>query len=231
MVGCDFMRIEFLSATALAFTLVCGPVSAQNRPEIAWNVGIASDYVFRGYSQTDGRAQVFGGVDAKLGNFYAGSWVSNVDFGDGTDVEVDLYGGHSSEIEGFKVDFGFAGYLYPSQPDGAGYNYVELKADISRAIGPVSLGSSLSWSPDYFGEDSSATYVEANAAFVPADGWEISGAVGYQALDVSGDYVAWNLGVVYGLTETALLDVRYSDTDRDDPLADGRVVASLKFGF
>jgi uncharacterized protein (TIGR02001 family) len=225
------MRIDVLAATAPAFALVCGPVSAQERPEIAWNVGVASDYVFRGYSQTGGNAQVFGGVDAKLGNFYAGSWVSNVDFGDGAGVEVDLYGGHSSEIEGFKVDFGFAGYLYPSQPDGAGFNYVELKGDISRAIGPVTLGASLSWSPDYFGDDSSATYVEANAAFVPADGWKISGAVGHQALDVSGDYATWNLGVGYSLTETALLDVRYSDTDRNDPLAGGRVVASLKFGF
>ena len=225
------MRTEFLAATALAFALVCGPVSAQDRPEIAWNVGVASDYVFRGYSQTDGNAQVFGGVDATLGNFYAGSWVSNVDFVDGTDVELDLYGGYSSEIEGFEVDFGFAGYLYPSQPDGSGYDYAELKADISRAIGPVSLGTSLSWSPDYFGDDESATYVEANAAIALADGWEVSGAVGHQALDVSGDYSTWNLGVGYSLTEKVLIDVRYSDTDLDDPLADGRVVASLRFDF
>jgi hypothetical protein len=225
------MRIEFLAATALAFALVCGPVSAQDRPQIAWNVGVANDYVFRGYSQTNGNAQVFGGVDATLGNFYAGSWASNVDFGDGTDVEVDLYGGHSSEIEGFKVDFGFAGYLYPSQPDGSDYNYVELKADISRAIGPVSLGTSLSWSPDYFGVDRSATYVEANAAFALADSWKVSGAVGHQVTDVSGDYSTWNLGVEYNLTKTALIDVRYSDTDRHDPLAGGRAVASLKFDF
>ena len=225
------MRIEFLAATALAFALVCGPVSAQDRPEIAWNVGVASDYVFRGYSQTDGNAQVFGGVDAKLGNFYVGSWVSNVDFGDGTDVEVDLYGGYSSEIEGFEVNFGFAGYFYPSKPDGSGYDYGELKADISRAIGPVSLGTSLTWTPDYFGDDEAATYVEANVAFALADGWKVSGAVGYQALDVSGDYSTWNLGVGYSLTETVLIDVRYSDTDLDDPLADGRVFASLKVDF
>jgi uncharacterized protein (TIGR02001 family) len=225
------MRKEFLAATALAFALVCRPVSAQDRPEITWNVGVASDYVFRGYSQTDGNAQVFGGVDATLGDFYAGSWASNVDFGDGTDVEVDLYGGYSSEIEGFEVDFGFAGYLYPSQPDGSDYDFVELKADISRTIGPVTMGTSLSWSPDYFGDDESATYVEANAAFALADGWEVSGAVGHQTLDVSGDYSTWNIGVGYSLTETVLIDVRYSDTDLDDRLADGKFVASLKFGF
>lgn len=225
------MRVVFLTATALAFALVCRPVSAQDRPEIAWNVGVASDYVFRGYSQTDGNAQVFGGVDATLGNFYAGSSASNVDFGDGTDVELGFYGGHSSEIEGFEVDFGFAGYLYPQQPDGSDYNYLELKAEISRAIGSVTMGTSLSWSPDYFGDDESATYVEANAAFALADGWEVSGAVGHQALDVSGDYSTWNLGVGYSLTEKVLIDVRYSDTDLDDPLVGERVVASLKFDF
>ena len=227
----DFMRIEFLAATALTFALVCGPVSAHDRPEIAWNVGVASDYVFRGYSQTNGNTQVFGGVDATLGNFYAGSWVSNVDFGDGTDVEVDLFGGHSSEIEGFNVDFGFAGYLYPSKPHGSDYDYEELKANISRVIGPVSLGTSLSWSSDYFGVDGTATYVEANAAFALANNWKVSGAVGHQALDVSGDYSTWNLGVGYSLTKTALIDLRYSDTDRHDLLAGRRVVASLKFDF
>jgi uncharacterized protein (TIGR02001 family) len=225
------MRTDLLAVSGLAFALVCGPVSAQERPEVAWNVGVASDYVFRGFSQTDGNAQVFGGVDATLGNFSVGSWVSNVDFGDGTDVEVDLYGGYGSEIEGFEVDFGFAGYLYPSQPDGSDYNYVELKADISRAIGPVSVGTSVSWSPDYFGDDESAIYVEANAAFALADRWEVSGALGHQALDISGDYSTWNLGVSFSLTETVLIDVRYSDTDLDDPLADGRVVASLKFDY
>jgi uncharacterized protein (TIGR02001 family) len=225
------MRIGYLAVTALAIALVCGPVSAEDRLETAWNVGVASEYVFRGYSNTDGNAQVFGGVDATLGDFYAGSWVSNVDFGDGTDVEVSLYGGHSSEIEGFKVDCGFAGFLYPSQPNGSDYDYVELKADISRDIGPVSLGTSLSWSPDYFGDDESATYVEANAAFAPADGWKVSGAVGHQTLDISDDYTNWNLGVGFNLTETILIDVRYSDTDLDDPRADGRVVASLTFDF
>src|SRR5436190_4884162 len=40
------------------------------------NVGITTDYVFRGYSQTDQNATVQGGFDATCGMFYAGVWAS-----------------------------------------------------------------------------------------------------------------------------------------------------------
>jgi uncharacterized protein (TIGR02001 family) len=225
------MRTAFACAAALAALLTASAASAQDTPDVAWNLGVTSDYVFRGYSQTTEDPAIFGGVDVTIGSFYAGAWASNVDFGDDTDAEVDLYGGYRTEVSGFAVDVGVVGYLYVSQPAGADYDYVELKAAASRAIGPVTLGAAVYWSPDFFGADEEATYVEANAAFSPAASWTVSGAVGHQALDVNADYATWNAGVAYAFSDNVAIDLRYHDTDVTGPLSDDRVAATLKFLF
>lgn len=225
------MRTAFACAALTAALLTAGAASAQSTPEVAWNVGAVSDYVFRGYSQTTEDPAIFGGVDVTVGSFYAGAWASNVDFGDDTDAEVDLYGGYRTEAAGFAIDVGVVGYLYVSQPTGADYDYAEFKAAASRAFGPVTLGAAVYWSPDFFGADEEATYVEANAAFSPADKWTVSGAVGHQALDINADYATWNAGVAYAFSDHVAIDVRYHDTDVDGPLSDERVVGALKFLF
>lgn len=220
------MKLVSACASALA-VFIAG--SAQAKPDVAFNVGVVSDYVFRGASQTDGEAALQGGVDVDLGGFYLGSWASNVDFGDDTDAEIDLYGGYRTEAAGYALDLGAGGYFYVNEPGGADYNYVEFKAQASRAVGPATLGAAVYYSFDYFGVDEKATYVEANAAFVPMDRLTLSGAVGRQWLDVSGDYAAWNLGAAYALTEQLTVDVRYHDMD--SPLADARFTAGLKASF
>lgn len=57
-------------------------------------------------------------MDVTVGSFYAGAWASNVDFGDDTDAEFDVYGGYRTEVSGFVVDVGVVGYLYVSAPTG-----------------------------------------------------------------------------------------------------------------
>lgn len=216
-------------AAALA-TFVPGSAAAQE-VEIAYNVSVTSDYVYRGFSQTDESPAVQGGVDLTAGSWYAGVWASNVDFGDGTDAEIDFYGGFRNELEGFDIDLGVIVYTYVDAPNGADYNFVELAASASRAIGPVTAGLAFNYSPDFFGADSEAFYTEANVAFEVAPSWTVSGAVGKQVLDVTADYTTWNAGVTWAFTETLGLDVRYHDTDVDGPLSDGRVVASLTAAF
>lgn len=222
------MKLVFACVSALA-VFAAGSVEAQIQPDIGFNLGVVNDYVFRGASQTDGGAALQGGVDLELNSFYLGTWASNVDFGDGTDAEIDLYGGYRTEVGGYALDLGAGSYFYAGEPDGADYNYVEFKALVSRAFGPATLGAAVYHSFDYFGADEKATYVEANAAFVPAERWTISGAVGRQWLDVSGDYAAWNLGAAYALTDHLTADLRYHDLDA--PLGDARVTAGLKASF
>lgn len=225
------MRTAFLSAAALAAALMAAPAASAQEVDVAFNAGVVSDYVFRGFSQSNEDSAVQGGVDVTVGSFYAGAWASEVDFGDTTDFEVDLYGGYRTEAAGVALDFGVVAYLYTDTPDATDYDYVELKAGASRAFGPVTVGGVVYWSPDFFGVDEETTYVEGSLAFVPADKWTLSGALGYQSLDVSDDYTTWNAGVGYALAENLLFDVRYYDTDVDVPIAEDRVVAGVKILF
>jgi len=216
-----------------ALVLICaGPAQAQSQPEVAFNIGVVSDYVFRGASQTNEDPALQGGIDATFaGGFYAGTWASMVDFGDDTDAEIDLYGGYRTEAAGYALDFGVLGYFYVNEPGAADYNFVEFKAAASRAIGPATLGAAVYYSPDFFGVDDEATYLEANAAYAVAEKWTISGAVGHQWLDVTDDYTTWNLGVAYALADNLAVDLRYHDTDVDGPLTDDRFVVGLKASF
>jgi uncharacterized protein (TIGR02001 family) len=204
-------------------------------PQWSANVAASSDYVFRGVSQTEEDAAISAGVDLTSGAFYAGAWASNVSFAgdDDTGIEADLYAGVRPEFAGFNWDFGVVGYLY-DEPGALDYDYVELKAAASRAIGPATVGAAVYHSPDFFGAaEDEATYVEANAAFSPADRWTVSGAVGRQFVSSDFDYTTWNLGAAFALTDTLALDLRYHDTDEHDfgEAYGSRAVASLKATF
>src|SRR3982751_704951 len=103
------MKILKLSLLAAAATLAIGGVAhAEDAPpfKLAFNIGANTDYVFRGISQTDEDPSVFGGVDATFAGIgYAGVWVSNVDFGNGTDAEFDLYAGVKPTAGPVSFDF------------------------------------------------------------------------------------------------------------------------------
>ncbi len=58
-----------------------GPAAAEDPYNISANIGAVSNYMWRGVTQTQDGAAVQGGLDFKhQSGFYAGTWVSNVDF-------------------------------------------------------------------------------------------------------------------------------------------------------
>lgn len=223
-------------AAAISLTLGVGGAMAQEAdgPKVSFNVGANSDYVFRGFSQTDEDPQVFGGVDAAYGIAYAGAWVSNVDFLDTTDVEFDLYAGVKPTAGPVTFDLGVIYYGYTDQPSGADYDYWEGKVAASVPAGPATLGAAIYYSPDFFGAADEAFYYEANASVaVPDSKFTVSGALGRQEQDGGLDYTTWNVGVGFALTDHVAFDVRYFDTNASnaaDPLGwgDGRVVGGVK---
>ncbi|MED5538482.1 MAG: TorF family putative porin [Pseudomonadota bacterium] len=232
----DFKVFRLAAAAAATVGLfgLAAPASAQSNVDVSvsGNFGIVTDYVFRGVSQTNEDAAIQGGLDLTAGGFYAGVWASTVDFGDTTDAEVDMYGGYRWEAAGFAWDAGLVGYTYAKEPAFADYTYAEAKLGVSRAFGPATVGAVAYYSPDFFGVDDEATYAEVNATFSPINKWTVSGAVGKQWLDVSDDYLTWNVGVAYALTDDLAVDVRYYDTDVDNAANyEDRVVAGIKVAF
>ena len=122
------------AGTALAQTPPSAPVPTP-APEPDWradltltgNVGLFSQDVFRGISQTNEKPAIQGGFDlAHKSGLYAGTWASNVSWlSDGNpdvsaSVEWDVYGGYKWSLPSdFVADFGVYHYGYPgSYPSG-----------------------------------------------------------------------------------------------------------------
>ena len=85
------MKKSLYQAIALSTGLL---LSGSALAEVTGNIGATSNYLWRGTTQTSNEAAIQGGLDyAHDSGFYAGTWASNVDFGDETSYELDFYGG------------------------------------------------------------------------------------------------------------------------------------------
>jgi len=227
------------AAAMLAAIAVSGAAFAQDAgagPSVSVNFGAATDYVFRGVSQTNEKAQAFAGVDLAYDMFYAGAWTSNVDFSNAGDTsttqEVDLYAGVKPTLGPIALDVGALYYGYLNQPKGSPVDYWEFYAKGSHAVGPVTVGAAVYWSPEFTGKTGDGWYYEGNLAYAATDKLSFSGALGRQDIQAGGSYTTWNLGAGYAFTDNIALDVRYWDTDIGGlDAAKGRVVATLKASF
>ncbi len=106
-------------------------VAGEAQAAVSGNIGAASNYLWRGTTQTDDSVAVQGGIDySHDSGFYLGTWASNVDFGDDTSYELDFYGGYSGSI---GEDFGYdISYLYYGYPDAEGdIDFGELALTLS----------------------------------------------------------------------------------------------------
>ena len=114
------MRKSVLSA-AVAVALsapVFANAQAPAPSPITGNMSIASDYRFRGISQTYTGPAIQGGVDyAHASGLYLGNWNSNVSsilFSGGSGIEMDFYGGWKKSFGDFGLDIGSIYYYYPN---------------------------------------------------------------------------------------------------------------------
>lgn len=190
-------------AAMIGVVAVCGASSAY--ADIAGNIGIGTDYRFRGISQTDRDPQVFGGFDFTAENgLYAGVWGSNVQFGGS--LELDYYGGYRGKVgEEVGYDVGYIYYDYPSSNSDPDLDYQEIYGSVT--YGDFKVG--VNYSDDYFAETDSYWYLYGTYSHALTESISVSASVGYNAFDSSdamasflvtnsdpGDnYVDWKIGV------------------------------------
>ncbi len=190
-----------------------------------------SDYVFRGISQTDNDPTLQGAVNVGYGIFYAGVWASGIDFDAAgyTDskIEMDWYGGIKPVWGPLTFDFGVIYYTYPGGiPSGlTDLAYLEYKAGVSGSpFANASLGATVYYSDDSFGETGKVWTFEGTAAytfhavgpFTPT----VSGLIGYVNSEDAAyvtyngfdSYTYWNAGLALAVDKLTF-DFRYWDTD------------------
>jgi uncharacterized protein (TIGR02001 family) len=203
-------------------------IAADSPHTIGFNVGLTSDYIFRGISQSQHDPAVSGGVDySHASGLYAGAWLSTqkwVDTGAKTssDFELDIYGGYKGSVGDISYDLGLIRYMYdgdqvagfvtPNTTEayvGASWKFLSMKYShtISKYFvgwgGPSSKGSN---------------YLELNATHDLGDGWGLLGHIGHQKVKdyvPDASYTDWKVGVTkdvgFGVVTAA-----YSDTNADD---------------
>jgi uncharacterized protein (TIGR02001 family) len=197
---------------ALASPLMAIAADAAPTPEhsFAYNVGLTSNYLFRGISQTHGGPAIQGGVDyTHSSGLYAGVWASNItwvkQYHDNGSLEMDFYGGYKNSFaEDWTYDIGLIRYQYPNNGSSTagdpvfsqlanpnttemygaiGWKWLTLK--YSHAISKNFIG----WVPNNAltnlpNKDSGGSnYLELNGAYDLGDGWGISGHIGHQKVE------------------------------------------------
>ncbi|UAA38545.1 TorF family putative porin [Paraneptunicella aestuarii] len=126
--------VKLSSLAALAITSLAYAQAAS--AEISANIGLVSEYHFRGIAQTSD-ASASAGLDYENGGFYVGTWVADVSDG----LEVDIYGGYGFEFDnGFGASIGFTTYQYTGDFDSA-YNEVNLGLSYGIASIEYSIGT------------------------------------------------------------------------------------------
>ena len=112
-----------------------------NAVEIDSQIGYGSDYVWRGESQNAGNWALSGGVELNYGNgMQMGIWASEVDFGNDTDFEYDLYAGWGFKvINDLDMHVGYVQYNFDGDKDNlkewtVGASYKDFSIDYFQDI-------------------------------------------------------------------------------------------------
>jgi uncharacterized protein (TIGR02001 family) len=205
----------------LAMLAMAGFTLAQ--AQVTGNLGLTSDYRFRGVSQTQNAPAVQGGIDyAHKSGLYIGNWNSSVSsqvYTSGAGLESDLYAGYKKEIfKGITVDIGSYNYFYPRATTatrtgsnfdtyegyvGLGYKDI-ITAKYSRTLGE-----------GYFGTANAqgTTYVQADGKLPVPVIKNLAVVAHYGRTNVANnttlDYNDINAGFVYSLPKSFDLSVKY----------------------
>jgi uncharacterized protein (TIGR02001 family) len=201
----------------ISFLVLCSP---SLYAQFSFNAALTSDYVWRGVSQTDEDPAVQAGVDYGHGSgFYIGAWASNVDFGDDTDYELDLYAGFGKEINDWSFDIGYIRYTYNGDAD------LDF-GEVYGGVGYKAFSALLSYDTD-----NDNYYIEGAYSIDLGKDWAVDLHYGDYTFDFGGDYSDWKVAVSKAIKKFTI-EGAYIDTDIDDvDIAEARGVLTVSVEF
>jgi uncharacterized protein (TIGR02001 family) len=239
-----------LSSGAVLAQTPAAPAAPTSPHTLTGNVGLFSQYIFRGLTQTDRDPALQGGFDySHASGFYAGTWASNISwlrdatpssYTSGGSLEWDFYGGLKGTFgkSDFTYDVGLLYYYYPGSIAPA----PAIKADTLEIYGAlgwkwITAKYSYSLNNKTFGvPDSRGTWYLDLGADVPLGetGLTLNLHYGKQKYDgqTAGaafdndtlySYDDWKIGLTYALPKDFTIGVFYTDTSSANRLGYGSV--------
>jgi uncharacterized protein (TIGR02001 family) len=206
---------------------------------VSGSATLASDYRFRGVSQSDKEMAVQGGLTVSHeSGLYVGTWASNLSgwgtFG-GANMELDLIGGYKAKLsDHLGLDVGLTWYMYPGGADDT--DFAEPYVKLSGATGPATLTAGLAYAPKQYalanvsnapnsrGQKQDNLYLWGDGAFaIGGTPLTAKAHIGYSdgnpglgpngtSVAPTGTYWDWSLGME-AAWRNLTLNVSYVDTD------------------
>jgi uncharacterized protein (TIGR02001 family) len=233
-IGSASASCGLLTAAALAYAPHAMPADLTSDTEggvvsdsfwtdrVGGSLGVVTDYLSRGISQTRGSPAIQGGLHARLpAGWVIGAWSSMVKLnpGHGATLEVDLHAGHLWALnDDWSSKLAVTHYMYPNDTRQVRYDYDELSASLSYRSRIIATAT---WSPNTSRYSNGYVASRRNAAsyelamLQPLSGsWSLAAGAGYYDLtDLFGEgYWYWNVGFTYSLGNVQL-DLSHIDTD------------------
>ena len=215
----------------------------------SYNVGLFSQYIFRGLTQTKNKPARKGGFDVShKSGLYIGGWASNVSwlrdnagtstaplYNSGGSLEIDLYGGFKTEVQGVGIDLGALQYYYPGSLNNAVYDkanttelygalsYGWLQAKVSGVVSKDAWGFGKKYNAGTNGDDERGTYYAELNANIPLADTGITALlhVGRQEFNQAksaptnpeASYTDWKIGLTKGFDGGLNIGAFYTDTN------------------
>lgn len=138
-----------LCKTTLLFTMLFN--SYQTCADWSVTTTAVSDYLFNGVSLTDEKPALQASItkSTRSGGYF-GTWVSNIDFVDGSNFEADFYAGYAyTNKNALTIDAGISHYTFHGVEPSS-------QADFSEGFVKFNyqnLNFNIWYAPDYFGTD------------------------------------------------------------------------------
>lgn len=208
---------------------------AQDIPgDISFDFALGTDSRSKGASKSEGDPFGLAAVEWEMNDFYVAAEGESIDHSTGSQFEAEINAGWRPEAAGFEFDFNAAHKWYLDARPGTDDDAWEFTADVSRDLTDrVDARLRFQYSPDSAGSTRSWTWVEARGRVRVHDRVRVSAAVGRREQVNSRDYTAWNIGADFKINDHARFDLRWYDTDVDNPSAtySEALVGVLNIGF
>ncbi len=190
----SLIAVSVLAATALGSSAAIAEVSA--------NIGVTSNYIWRGVTQSSDQASVSGGVDyAHDSGLYLGTWTANMSAG----AELDLYLGFAGEAGPLGYDVGYIQYMYPNDDT---LDFGEAYVGVSYSLFSTKVS---------YDSENKNMYAEVGLDFDLGEGFGVGLHGGSYDFDAGTDYTDYSVSLSKDDFTLAVSDtsenVAYGQTD------------------